>query len=130
MEKLEIEITADTSKLKQNLNAARDDIKGFNERAKSETAIELSVKVAKLKAQLQNVRQLLKTDIPQSVAIELSAKSELLKRDVTQAGRELTNFLRTGQTDVSVLGNLFSNLGNGIKNVFTGNIKDAMADFK
>jgi len=110
MEKLEIEITADTSKFKKNLNSAKDDIAGFKERAKSDTAIELSVKIAKLKADLQNVRKLMKEDIPRSVQIELSAKSELLKRDVTQAGREPTNFLRTGQKDVSVLGNMFSGI--------------------
>lgn len=111
MEKLEIEIGADVSPLKRDLGKARDDIKGFKERAKTDTAIELSLKIAKLKADLQSVKQLMKTDLPNSVVVSLSARSEVLRREVTQAGRELTNFLRTGEKDVSVLGKLFSSVG-------------------
>lgn len=116
MEKLEIELGIDRNKLKQDLAGAKDDIKGFKDRLKSEEAITLSLNLARLKTDLAEVRARMKQDLPREATIVLSAKAERLSKEVTQAGRELTNFLRTGQKDVSVLGNMFTNVGAGIKN--------------
>lgn len=107
MEKLEFDVSANLSPLRKDLNTARDDIKGFNDRMKSQTAIELSINVARLKSDLAAVRERLKQDLPKEASIMLSAKAERLSKDISQAGRELTNFLRTGQSDTSVLGKLF-----------------------
>lgn len=120
MDKLEIEIGADLTTFNKDLNAAKDDIKGFNERSKRDRAIELSLNIAKLKEDLNALKKQLKADIPTDTRINIIAKTEVLKQEITQAGRQLRNFLRTGQEDVSVLWKLFSNLGNTIRNQFSG----------
>lgn len=42
--------------------------------------------------------------------IKLRADISRLQQQITQAGRELRNFARTGEADVSVLGKLFDSV--------------------
>ena len=108
IEKIEIKLEAEVDK--QSFNKAKDDIKWFNERIKSDTAIQLSLNVANLKLQLKEVQQAIKqasATWDTKIEIELTATQERLKQELTQAQRELRNFTRTGEADVSVLGKLF-----------------------
>jgi len=102
---------------KKGFDDVRDDIKGFQSRIKSETAINLSINVAQLRSQLEKVRSKIKqakASGDYELEIQLRADEERLKQQLTQANRELRNFARTGQKDVSVLGKLFSQVTNEI----------------
>lgn len=102
---------------KQSFNQAKDDIKWFNKRIESETAINLSISVANLKQQLANIKQQIKkanVSWDTKLEIELTATQERLKQQLTQATRELRNFARTWEKDVSVLGKNFESVNQNI----------------
>lgn len=111
---IELELGADTSKLKRGLNEARDDIEGFKSRVEDSEAIELSMNVAEIKAQLDVIKQNIKEATDEETRIRLVADEARLKQSLTQASRELRNYVRTGEKDVSVLGKLFDGLGNKV----------------
>jgi len=121
VEKLEVEISAKNN-IKTWLNQARDDIKWFTERSKSETAIELSINSAKIKQQLDEVRSQIKqakTNWDFNAEVALTANAKILQNSLTQADRELRNFLRTWEKDISVLWNLFNNVTGSIDRMRT-----------
>lgn len=108
-EKIEISVEA-TNNTKKWFDNVKDDIKGFNERIKSDTAIKLSLNVANIKSDLREIQEaikLAKKTWDTKIQIQLEARSERLKQELTQAQRELRNFARTWSQDVSVLGKLF-----------------------
>lgn len=112
IEKLEVEITAKNN-IKPWLDKAKDDIKWFNERVKSQTAIDLSINSATIKKQLDDVRNQIKQAKASwdfNAEITLTANAKVLQNQLTQADRELRNFLRTWEKDVSVLWKLFWNV--------------------
>lgn len=93
------------------LNKVRDDIKGFQDRIKSDTAIKLSLNVAQLDQKLKNLRAQIKEAQKSwdfELAVKLKADEERLKQQLTSARRELRNFVRTWDKDVSVLWKLFA----------------------
>ena len=116
VEKIEVVIEAKNN-VKTWLSQAKDDIDWFQKRIKSETAIEMSVKLAELRSQLQKARSDLKEAIKQwnkEAEIQIRVDVETLSKEITQANRELNNFLRTGQKDISVLGKLFDSVNQNI----------------
>jgi len=111
---IELELGADTSKLKRGLKEARDDIEGFKSRVEDAEAIKLSMNVAELKAQIDRVKENIKEATDEETKIRLVADESRLKQSLTQANRELRNYVRTGEKDVSVLGKLFDGLGSKV----------------
>ena len=109
IENLEVVVSANTTKAKSQLNNFQDDIEWFNKRIKSQTAIEYSIKVAKLREDLKDLDIEIKDarkKWDKDAVITFRAKTELLKKDITQANRELRNYIRTWDKAKSVLGNL------------------------
>lgn len=108
----------DRNWVQQSLNEMRDDIKGFTQRVRDETAIELSLKSWALKAQLDDVRRQLrvaKKDWDKLAEIDLNAKADRLQQSLTQAKRELRNYVRTWSKDISVLGKNFNKVNKTIE---------------
>lgn len=121
-EKIEISVEA-TNNTKKWFDNVKDDIKGFNERIKSDAAIKLSLNVANIKSDLRDIQEaikLAKKTWDTKIQIQLEARSERLKQELTQAQRELRNFARTWSQDVSVLGKNFAWIWDNIKNSFAG----------
>ena len=117
VEKISIDVEVKNN-VKKWLSDVRDDITGFNKRIKSDTAINLSINVAKLNTELKQVRWLIKEAEKKwdfNAAVQLRADEERLKQQLTWARRELRNFARTGEKDVSVLGKLFQWVGQEIE---------------
>lgn len=54
------DLKLDRNGINQQLNQVRDDINGFNQRIKDQTAIQLSLNVGKLKQQLDEARAQIK----------------------------------------------------------------------
>jgi len=54
------DLKLDRNGINQQLNQVRDDINGFNQRIKDQTAIQLSLNVGKLKQQLDDVKAQIK----------------------------------------------------------------------
>lgn len=110
IEKVWISVEA-VDNMEPGLNKVKDDIKGFQERIKSDTAIKLSLNVAQLDQKLKNLRTQIKEAQKSwdfELAINLKADEERLKQQLTSARRELRNFARTWDKDVSVLWKLFA----------------------
>ena len=100
------DLKLDRNGINQQLNQVRDDINGFNQRIKDQTAIQLSLNVWKLKQQLDEARaqiKLAKDQGNRDAVISLTADASRLQQSLTQAGRELRNYTRTGSSDISVL---------------------------
>nr|DAS19120.1 MAG TPA: tail tape measure protein [Caudoviricetes sp.] len=111
-----VTIGVDTSKAKKDLNAFKDDIKGFNERTKNDRAVELKMNVGKLEAELGRAKKLIKgaqANGDFQAEIKFRADTALLQNQLTQAKRELRNFLRTGDEEMSVLGKNFQAVSGG-----------------
>lgn len=114
VERLEVEISVKNN-IKPWLDNVRDDLEWFKTRMQSQEALNLSINLAKLRQELKNINTIIKENEKNwQFDINLSAKAELLKQQITWAWRELRNFTRTGQKDVSVLWNLFWWMGNKI----------------
>jgi hypothetical protein len=110
VEKLSIEIEA-VNNVGTGIKDVQDDLTGFRARIKEKTAIDLSLEVGKIKvaiAQQEAILREYKKRGDKAAQVQLTADITILKQRLTQANRELTNFARTGQRDVSVLGKLFS----------------------
>lgn len=114
--KIGIEITAKNN-TRSGLNEARDDIVWTVRRINSEEWIKLSMNIWDLQKKMREVRELIKQAVKEwneSAEISLRADAARLQRELTQAGRELTNFARTWEKDVSVLGKLFDSVNGNI----------------
>lgn len=115
---LSIDFDVKTGKLKKWLWEARDDISWFQKRIESDEGITLSLNKAKVQKDLEEVRNLIKIEkerIAQGIGnewvlLQLMGDQNIVKQRLTQANREFTNFLRTGEKDISVLGKLFTSL--------------------
>jgi len=117
-ELLSIDITVNTENLDKDLGKARDNIHDFNERVKKDEAVELSINKARLQKELEITRQLIKRaqkDGDFEAEIQFRSNANIIQQQLTQANRELTNFLRTGDKTTSVLGKLFSSLEDSIE---------------
>ena len=107
---------------KPNFSKAEDDIRGFQRRIQSQTAIDLSARVWELREDLRRANKQIqeyRKQGNQQAVLNLRARTELLRKDLTQANRQLNNFLRTGNQRVSVLGRLFDNVGFSISGIAT-----------
>ena len=113
-ETLEFELKADTTPAKKDLKKFEDDIDGFRKRIEDKKAIKFSTNVARISNEIKRVKQLIKETDDEEVKIELDANVERLKQKLGQAKRELRNYARTGEKDVSVLGKLFKNVSGDI----------------
>jgi tape measure domain-containing protein len=100
------DLKVDRSGIAQQLNQVRDDINWFNQRIKDQTAIQLSLNVWNIKAQLDDVKaqlKLAKEAGNRDGVVTLNADVSRLQQSLTQAGRELRNYTRTWSSDISVL---------------------------
>lgn len=115
---LRFEFTADTRDFKDKLWQVRDDIDGFKKRVSDEEAIKLSMNVSTIQKQIELVKNKIK-QAKESWDLEAEIKLwwdlELFKNSLTQAKRELRNYVRTWEADVSVLGKLFANVTDEIE---------------
>jgi len=117
-EVLTIDFDVKTGKVTKWLDTLRDDISWFQKRIESGEGITLALNKAKVQQDLVEVRRLIKVAEERwdfNALIQYRADENLLKQTLTQSNRELTNFLRTGEKDVSVLGKLFGSLENKIE---------------
>jgi formiminotetrahydrofolate cyclodeaminase len=95
VEELEFELKADTTTAEKKLKRFEDDAEGFRRRIQDKKAIKLSLNVAEIKSQLDNVKQQLKEVDDEEIKIELEAETERLKQQLTRAKAELRNYART-----------------------------------
>ena len=108
---LRFEFTADTKDFKSKVDEVRDDIKAFKRRIEDQEAVKLSLNVATIQKQIDLVKAKIKTAKDNGdlqVEIQLTADLARMKQSLTSATRELRNYARTGEKDVSVLGKLFA----------------------
>jgi len=91
------------------------------ERLKSPTALKMAIDLWSLRQQLLVLNKALKEALnvgDSNLAKKLWGDIEILKKQITWAWRELTNFVRTGDKDVSVLGKMFQQVGIDINSGF------------
>lgn len=120
-EEIRATLTVDTTKATADIKNLGTETEKLKKQLEKPEAIKLSVDIAELKIKMEEAkRQLAQYRKEWNIAwqIELHANIALLQRDLTQAGRALTNFLRTWQQDVSVLGKMFSSVWNSIMTAF------------
>ncbi|HNG97612.1 MAG TPA: hypothetical protein PLW93_05060, partial [Candidatus Absconditabacterales bacterium] len=111
------DLKLDRTGVAQQLNQVRDDINGFNQRIKDQTALQLSLNVGNLKTKLDEVKaqiKLAKEQGNRDGVIQLNADASRIQQSLTQAGRELRNYTRTGSSDISVLGKNFQGINTEI----------------
>ena len=116
-ETLEFTFEADNSDVKKKLNESRDDIEGFKKRIQDGEAIKLSMNVAVIQKQLELLKGKLKKAKDSGdleAEIKISADIQRMQNSLTQSKRELRNYVRTGEKDISVLWKLFDNVGRDI----------------
>lgn len=100
------DLKLDRTWVAQQLNQVRDDINGFNQRIKDQTALQLSLNVGNLKTKLDEVKaqiKLAKEQGNRDWVIQLTADASRIQQSLTQAWRELRNYTRTWSSDISVL---------------------------
>lgn len=117
-ETVEVDISVNKQKLQKEFNDVRDDIKWFTNRLESDEASELSLNVSLKEKELRELRNRLKKAIAEENAtaeIEIRADIARLQQGLTQSKRELRNFVRTWDKEVSVLGKLFDWVNSEIK---------------
>lgn len=127
---LEFELKAETTKAKTDLKRFEDDINATARRLASKEAIKLSTNVAKIKLEIKQLNEQIKEEIVKAeksgdftVAIEMDAKAEVLRQQLTRSKAELRNFARTGDKNISVLGKLFKNISDDINQTRIGILK-------
>lgn len=112
-EKLTAQIIVETDK--KSLKQSEQEI----ERLRSPEAIKMAVDLWQLRQQLNVVKKALAESLKvwdSDLAKKLWGDLEILKKQITQANRELTNFVRTGDKEVSVLWKLFKQVWIDIEN--------------
>lgn len=111
------DLKLDRTWVAQQLNQVRDDINGFNQRIKDQTALQLSLNVGNLKTKLDEVKaqiKLAKEQGNRDWVIQLTADASRIQQSLTQAGRELRNYTRTWSSDISVLWKNFQGINTEI----------------
>lgn len=107
-EKLTAQIIVETDQ--KSLKQSEQEI----ERLRSPEAIKMAVDLWQLRQQLNVVKKALAEALKvwdSDLAKKMWGDLEILKKQITQANRELTNFVRTGDKEVSVLWKLFRQVG-------------------
>lgn len=94
------------------------------ERLRSPKTMKMLLDVWALKQQLQAVQSEIKK-LWDAAPIQLRADAEQLRRQITIANREITNFVRTGDKDVSMLWKMFQRLWLDINSWFWKSISQA-----
>lgn len=107
-------LTKSENDIEKSLDNVRADIKWFQERIKTDTAVQLSLESWKLKIQLDWLKKDLKEATTPDAKIEIQSNIDRISLQLTQARKELRNFANTWQKDVSVLWKLFNNVTNEI----------------
>lgn len=116
-ENIEVEISIDKKQVNKEFDDLRDDIKGFKKRLASDEATKLALSISVKEQELRKARVLLRKaikDVDAEAEIEIRTNITKLQQGLTGAKRELRNFARTGEKDVSVLGKLFDSVNNEI----------------
>nr|HPO06090.1 tape measure protein [Candidatus Gracilibacteria bacterium] len=119
VEKVGIRVEADLTQLKSGLKEAGNIVDSEKARLQSKTAINMSLNLANLRTQLREINELIKQavkDGDRAAEIKFRANATLLQKEITKANRELLNFTRTGDKNVSALSKLFD----GVKTSFSG----------
>lgn len=117
-ENIEVEISIDKKQVDKEFNNLRDNIKGFKKRLASDEASKLALSVSLKEQELRKARGLLRKAIKDEnskAEIKIRTNITKLQQGLTGAKRELRNFVRTGEKDVSVLGKLFNNVTSEIE---------------
>ncbi len=114
--KVKATITAwfDGQQAKQDLGKFKDDIDGFKKRLASDRGIVLASNLAELRLKVKQLWDELKRTTDPERKLDIQTNLELLKKDITDANRRLTNFARTGDEAQSVLGKNFEEIGNSV----------------
>jgi tape measure domain-containing protein len=107
----------DTQQAKADLWQFKDDIDSFKKRVKSEEGVKLSSNLADLRLKLKDLRAELKKATTQEQRLNIQTNIENVSKQVTQANRELNNFLRTGDKTQSVLWLNFQQIERAINRV-------------
>lgn len=115
---LKFEFTADAKQFESKIDQVRDDIDSFKKRVEDQEAIKLSLNVATIQKQIDLVKARIKKAKDSGdleAEVKLTADLERMKQSLTGAKRELRNYVRTGEKDVSVLGKLFAGVNEEIE---------------
>jgi len=116
-ENIEVEISIDKKQVDREFNDLKDDIEGFKKRLASDEASKLALSVSLKEQELRIARELLRKSIKEwnsEAEIKIRTDISKLSQELTWAKRELRNFARTGEKDVSVLGKLFESVNTEI----------------
>lgn len=112
---------ADRSSLNKELKTARDDIKWFNKRLGDAKTITLKANVGKAKAELDSLRKdLIAAKKSWNFDLQIQVNSNIAQKsqEITQRGRELRNYLRTGNTGISVFGKNIDSINQKIGSIW------------
>ena len=117
-ENIEVEVSINKKQVDKEFNDLKDDIKGFKKRLASDEASQLALNVSLKEQELRKARVTLRKAIKEEnseAEIEIRTNITKLSQGLTGAKRELRNFTRTGEKDVSVLGKLFDSTNDEIR---------------
>lgn len=116
-ENIEVEVSIDKKQVDKEFNDLRDDIKWFKKRLDSDEATDLALNVSLKEQDLRKARERLRKAVKEGneeAEIEIRTDITKLSQELTGAKRELRNFARTGEKDVSVLWKLFDSVNSEI----------------
>ena len=112
-EKIELEVIA--SKNEQSFQTIEQDLKQLEKPRAAEIALNLS----RAKTELAELKKLQKEALKVEnfdLANKIGQQVEIASKKVTTINRQLTNFQRTGNENLSMLGQMFQNVNQQISN--------------
>lgn len=112
-EKIELEVIA--SKNEQSFQTIEQDLKQLEKPRAAEIALNLS----RAKTELAELKKLQKEALKVEnfdLADKIGQQVEIASKKVTTINRQLTNFQRTGNENLSMLGQMFQNVNQQIAN--------------
>nr|DAE29537.1 MAG TPA: hypothetical protein [virus sp. ctkyY8] len=112
-EKIELEVIA--SKNEQSFQTIEQDLKQLEKPRAAEIALNLSrakIELAELKKLQKEALKVENFDL----ADKIGQQVEIASKKVTTINRQLTNFQRTGNENLSMLGQMFQNVNQQISN--------------
>lgn len=112
-EKIELEVIA--SKNEQSFQTIEQDLKQLEKPRAAEIALNLS----RAKTELAELKKLQKEALKVEnfdLADKIGQQVEIASKKVTTINRQLTNFQRTGNENLSMLGQMFQNVNQQISN--------------
>jgi len=122
--KASLVVWLDNNSLKWALDKSKDDIEWFKRRISSSAWIKLATNLADLRLKLKWLKTDFKKVTSPKRKLEIQSNIEVVKKRITQANRELTNFARTGDKTQSVLGKNFTSMKSWFDSVWAS-IKSA-----